>query len=59
MFLKSIIKLAEPKDVLNSAHTCLKFLLNLSLKGPDTYLLEPVAKENCENSKLAMAQVIK
>ena len=23
------------------------------LKGPGTYLLEPVAKENCENSKLA------
>ena len=22
-------------------------------KGPGTYLLEPVAKENCENSKLA------
>ena len=23
------------------------------LKGPETYLLEPVAKANCENSKLA------
>ena len=24
-----------------------------NIKGPGTYLLEPVAKENCENSKLA------
>ena len=24
-----------------------------TIKGPGTYLLEPVAKENCENSKLA------
>ena len=25
----------------------------MRVKGPGTYLLEPVAKENCENSKLA------
>ena len=28
-------------------------LLELEVKGPGTYLLEPVDKENCENSKLA------
>ena len=31
----------------------LKVSKSLYLKGPGTYLLEPVAKENCENSKLA------